>query len=61
MGGTVAKCGQSSDGEASVTQCHVALHKCNVSPGQQVNNCCPPENKMTALNLQVYKCFLKLI
>ncbi len=22
--------------------------------GQQVNNCCPPENKMAALNLQVY-------
>ncbi len=25
--------------------------------GQQVNNCCPPENKMAALNLQVYKMF----
>ena len=26
-------------------------------PGQQVNNCCPPENKMAALNLQVYMFF----
>ncbi len=26
--------------------------------GQQANNCCPPENKMAALNLQVYKGFL---
>ena len=39
---------------------HVALDKRNVSPGQQVNNCCPPENKMAALNLQVYKCFSSL-
>ncbi len=29
-------------------------------PGQQVNNCCPPENKMAALNLRVYKCFSSL-
>ncbi len=36
---------------------HVALDKCNVS---QVNNCCPPENKMAALNLQVYKCFFQV-
>ena len=29
--------------------------------GQQVNNCCPPENKMAALNLQVYKGFLSQV
>ncbi len=24
------------------------------------NNCCPPENKVAALSLQVYKCFFQV-